>query len=169
MANRGAVFTTAPHSNGVHFHTSFHHGFRRFGFPFYPYYGFYGYDPFLWGSASSYDASDEYYQQNQQLAQQVNELSNEVARLRDEQYSRTYAPPTPPPAPPAASKSDPPPATVLVFQDQHREEIHNYAVVGHTLWIFSEDRARKIPLAQLDLPATSKANDDRGVDFNIPR
>ena len=182
----GPVFTTAPHNNGVHFGTSWghgfhHHGFHRYsrfygyGYPYYgygyPYYGYYGYDPWLWGSASSDDYADQYDQQNQQLSQQVNDLSNEVARLREEQQVRAYAPPVPPtpPSPSAAQKSDPLPATVLVFQDKHREEIQNYAVVGHTLWVFSEQRARKIPLAQLDLPATSKANDDRGVDFDIPR
>ncbi len=42
-------------------------------------------------------------------------------------------------------------------------------MVGHTLWIFNQDRAKKVPLAELDLPATAKVNDDRGVDFSIPR
>jgi hypothetical protein len=28
---------------------------------------------------------------------------------------------------------------------------------------------KKIPIAQLDLPATVKMNDDRGVDFQVPR
>ncbi len=29
------------------------------------------------------------------------------------------------------------PATVLVFRDEHKQEIHNYAIVGETLWNFS--------------------------------
>jgi hypothetical protein len=60
------------------------------------------------------------------------------------------------------------PSTVLVFKDGHRSEVFNYAVVGDTLFDFSADRTRKILLADLDLPATQKANDDRGVDFQIP-
>jgi hypothetical protein len=174
--NHGASFSGFSHSNHVTFNTSpnhfhhFHNQFRRRFFA-YPYYPYYGYDPYLWGSASSYDSSDEYYQQNQQLSQQVNELSNEVARLRDEQEIRAYTPlPTERQATPqAAAKSEVSVPTVLVFRDQHREDISNYAVVGRTVWVFNQDRARKIPLAELDVPATVKINDDRGVDFNVPR
>jgi hypothetical protein len=60
------------------------------------------------------------------------------------------------------------PATVLVFKDGHRSEVLNYAVVEDTLFDFGEDRTHKIPLSDLDLPATRKANDDRGVDFQVP-
>jgi len=177
----GGGFNSFPRGNRVHFTSSFgnvhgfHHGFNRFprrfyGYGFYPYYG-YGYDPFLWGSASSYDSSDAYYEQNQQLSQQVNELSNEVARLREEQQSSAY---TAPPAaraqaPPVAAKNEVAATTVLVYRDRHREEISNYAVVGHTLWIFNQERARKVPLADLDLDATNQVNEDRGVDFIVPR
>ena len=59
--------------------------------------------------------------------------------------------------------------TVLVFRDRHTEEIQNYAITGKTLWVFNEQRARKIPLAELDLPATTKANEDRGIDFRVPQ
>jgi len=60
------------------------------------------------------------------------------------------------------------PATVLVFRDQHRREINNYAIVGQTLWNFNSGRTEKIALADLDLPSTEKANDDRGVTFRVP-
>ncbi len=60
------------------------------------------------------------------------------------------------------------PSTVLVFKDGHRSDVLNYAVVGDTLFVLATDRTRKILLADLDLPATRKANDDRGVDFQIP-
>jgi hypothetical protein len=59
-------------------------------------------------------------------------------------------------------------ATVLVFRDQHNEEVTNYAIVGQTLWNFSAQRTKKIPLSDLDMAATEKANDDRGVTFNVP-
>ncbi len=58
--------------------------------------------------------------------------------------------------------------TVLVFRDQHREEVHNYAIVGTTLWNFAPAHTQKIALAQLDLPATEKVNEDRGVTFSVP-
>ena len=59
--------------------------------------------------------------------------------------------------------------TVLVFRDQHREEIHNYAIVGNTLWNFAAGHTQKIALASLDVPATEKVNDDCGVSFQVPR
>jgi hypothetical protein len=40
--------------------------------------------------------------------------------------------------------------------------------VGKTLWVFDEQHAKKIPLANLDIPATMKANEDRGIDFTVP-
>jgi hypothetical protein len=46
--------------------------------------------------------------------------------------------------------------------------VQNYAIVGQTLWSFAPQHTQKIPLADLDLPATSKANDERGVDFHVP-
>jgi hypothetical protein len=60
------------------------------------------------------------------------------------------------------------PATALVFRDQHVEEVRNYAISGGTLWVLSDQAAKKIPLTQLDLDATVKMNDDRGVDFRVP-
>jgi hypothetical protein len=60
------------------------------------------------------------------------------------------------------------PSTVLVFKDGHQSDVLNYAIVGDTLFDLSAGRIHKILLADLDLPATRKANDDRGVDFQIP-
>ena len=57
---------------------------------------------------------------------------------------------------------------MLVFRDQHRREISNYAIVGQTLWVLSPQKALKYPLAQLDYDATKKANADRGLDVTLP-
>ncbi|MGD0215727.1 MAG: hypothetical protein ABSB87_21095 [Terriglobales bacterium] len=62
----------------------------------------------------------------------------------------------------------PQPSTVLVFKDGHQSDVLNYAIVGDTLFDFAAGRTHKILLADLDLKATQKANDDRGVDFWIP-
>lgn len=60
------------------------------------------------------------------------------------------------------------PATVLVFRDGHTMEVKNYAILGDTLYDYSTGRSRKIALVDLDLAATQKQNDDRGVDFRVP-
>ncbi len=57
--------------------------------------------------------------------------------------------------------------TVLVYKDNHKEEVANFAIVGDSLYDFTNGR-RKIAVADLDVPATVKANDERGVDFQLP-
>jgi hypothetical protein len=60
------------------------------------------------------------------------------------------------------------PPTVLVFRDGHRSEVQNYGIVGQTLWVFTERHARKVPLSDLDIPATKAANEERGIEFALP-
>ena len=85
-------------------------------------------------------------------------------RNRDEEDYRAPAPSEP--APQAAVSNQP--RTVLVFKDGRRLEILNYAIVGSTLYDLSEGLTHKVALAELDLPATVKQNDDHGVDFQLP-
>ena len=71
-------------------------------------------------------------------------------------------------APAASAPVRDQPETVLVFKDGHAQEVKNYAIVGVTLYDLSEGRTRKVQLAELDLQATVKQNDDRGVSFQLP-
>ncbi len=57
---------------------------------------------------------------------------------------------------------------VLVYRDGHQKEVTNYAIVGTTLYDLGAFVAHKIPLNELNLKATLKANDDRGVEFAVP-
>jgi hypothetical protein len=82
---------------------------------------------------------------------------------QDEDY-RTARPSEPAPQPAIAEQ----PSTVLVFKDGRRLEVSNYAIAGSTLYNLSDGLPRKVALAELDLPATVKQNDDRGVDFQLP-
>lgn len=73
--------------------------------------------------------------------------------------------------PPAGYNPNPePPADpiILVFKDGHQLEIGNYAIVNQTLYDLTPGHPRKIALADLDLPATQKQNDDHGVAFELP-
>jgi len=164
--------------------------FRPWGFrpwrPFYPgwgwgyagyypayYYPSYSYsypvasysNPYSVTDSSSYSTAhnsypDLYYEQNQNITRELDRLSDEVEQLRRERDTRSAASqPTTPEAPRA---------TMLIFRDKHVEEVQNYAVVGQTLWTFNEDRAKKVPLAQLDIDATRKLNDERGIEFVLP-
>jgi hypothetical protein len=60
------------------------------------------------------------------------------------------------------------PDTVLIFKDGRQLEVANYAIVGGTLFDLSEGHHQKIPLSELNLTATAKENDDRGIDFQLP-
>ena len=57
---------------------------------------------------------------------------------------------------------------MLVYKDGHQTEVVNYAIVGETLYELNDGRAKKVALAELDLSATEKQNDERGVDFRLP-
>jgi hypothetical protein len=78
------------------------------------------------------------------------------------------------PPPQSASSATPPepvasqPSTLLVFRDGHQTELQNYAIVGDTIFDLAENRSHKIQIADLDLAATRKVNDERGVDFQVP-
>jgi hypothetical protein len=190
--HRGPSFGVAPRGS-VHFGASFHRPVfapnrfhhRRFfrGYrSFYPGYsalylnpGYYGYADYYYpdygytSSYQSYAASPDYSGQINQMQQdEIDRLEDEVERLREEREAQESARLNPP-RPEVPAKAEPQPATVLVFRDQHTQDVQNYAIVGKTLWVFTEQRASKIPLASLDLPATQKTNEDHGVDFRLPQ
>lgn len=58
--------------------------------------------------------------------------------------------------------------TTLVFKDGRQIEVGNYAIVSQTLYDLTQGHPRRIALADLDLAATQKQNDDRGVTFQLP-
>lgn len=72
------------------------------------------------------------------------------------------------PAAPAASPVSSQPNTILIFKDGHKQEVSNYAIVGGNLFDLTPGHRLRIALAELDVVATEKANEDRGVDFTVP-
>lgn len=184
FANRG--FSNRGFSNRPFLHDGFrsHHfrdrrfrnnclGYGCLGYAYPWAYGGY-YDPYWWwDSGSSYD---EDYERDRQIANEMNQQSLEEQRMRQEEADGDqdrYARSSPrasshPAAGDDPQAADPVPPTVLVFRDQRKVEIRNYAIVGQTLWNFRSPRTQKIPLSDLDLDATVKANEDRGLTFRIP-
>jgi len=75
-----------------------------------------------------------------------------------------------------AADSKPPaelPPAVLVFRDGHQEEIGRYLINGGTIYASanywtSGSWTRKVPIAQLDVPATLKLNQERNTRFSLP-
>ncbi|HUC55743.1 MAG TPA: hypothetical protein VMR90_16960 [Candidatus Cybelea sp.] len=153
------------------FRNCFGRGCRGYG---YPWWGWgWGWDPWLWDSG--YDNYDEDYERDRAIAEQMNAQNIEEQRmLRQEEMDGdrdAYARPSHPRQEHAQEQQSEGaavlPPTVLVFRDQHKVEVQNYAIVGQTLWAFAPQH-QKIPLSDLDLQATVKANEDRGVTFSVP-
>ena len=79
-----------------------------------------------------------------------------------------------PPYPSPSALSNPSPAAekgtpvTLIFKDgRPSEQIQNYVLTPNTLTVW-DGRRREIPVEQLDLAGTEKANRDAGVDFQPP-
>ncbi len=69
----------------------------------------------------------------------------------------------------APAKPEPPPVpTIFVLRNGKQLELTDFAVTGDTLYDLSNGRARKISLSEVDVPATIKVNDERGVEFSLP-
>jgi hypothetical protein len=126
-----------------------------------------------WGWPWSYADYDSSYDEDREAqiaeAREMNAQNLEEQRMRRQEDREAYTQSDPrPQARGAESTEAPAPPTVLVFRDKREQEVQNYAIIGRTLWNFALQRTQKIPLADLDLAATAKANDDRGVDFRVP-
>lgn len=182
---------TGPSRSSFHGGNGFHHpgngfhhpnngpfliiGTRRFhrGFGWYGGYPFYGYwsDPF-WSdwNRSSYDSQADNYVQYQ-TANEINRLSDEVQELREEQRQYRPAPSEPAPQPKGQVKLQQQPEdlpVIVVFLDKRIQEVKNYAVANEMLVVLDGNRRKKYPLADIDLAATMKLNDERGVAFEVP-
>jgi len=60
-----------------------------------------------------------------------------------------------------------------VFRDGRKEEASSYTIVGRTMYTkanywTSGSWTKKIRIADLDLPATVRLNQERGVKFVLP-
>lgn len=97
------------------------------------------------------------------LGEQIQKLSAEIEELRNAQqnsqpdYPLAYAAPAPemPPAPPI----------VVVLRDGQQLKMDNYAVMNSTLWDFSKQPARRIPISSIDVAASEKASEANGAEF----
>lgn len=143
----------------------FRHEFRRhhhandFYSPFYGgYYAPYGYPEYL---------SDEDYADDPAAYDSATRDYDDRQLLNDDYRAELNSPREQQPL----SAPDPvadQPSTILVFKDGRQLKIANYAIVGATLYDLSDGRTKKVQLADLDLPATVRENDDRGIQFQLP-
>jgi len=65
------------------------------------------------------------------------------------------------------------PPTVLVFRDGRKEEVSSYTIMSGTIYSKADywssgSWTKKIQIADLDVPATLKLNQERGLKFELP-
>jgi hypothetical protein len=102
---------------------------------------------------------------NREIAFEMQALRDEIQAMRQEQHARDEVR-NAPPSRPAAQQDDG--NAVLVFRDGRQLAVSNYAVADHTIWVLGPNSARRVPVSELDLPATEQANAKNGVEFRLP-
>jgi hypothetical protein len=146
-------------------------GFNSFGCanPFlYSGYGYPYYDPFFTNYSSQPEQQpvvvEEGGSRDRELAAEVQELSDEIQMMREEQHSResqktAQAQPAP---------KDDSPNAILVFRDGLQLPVRNYAIAKDMVWVLDKP-SQKIPIAKLDLPATQQVNEKNGLEIHLPK
>lgn len=160
---------------------SYNHGNR----PFNPGYGHGRYPPgyipyyvaaypYLYFGGNDYPNTGEAYgpppqpDQSNDLMMELDGIHHELAELQQRQAQQPYgmAPAEAGPMVVEQAPSKPlDPPLLLVFRDGTQTEVRDFAVVGQMFWDLSVHPTRKFPISQLNLDASIKANEDRGVDF----
>jgi len=88
-----------------------------------------------------------------------------------EQEAYTPVPPRPTyqaESAPSPDLQDQPEVTLLFKDGRPPQQVKNYAVTQTTLYVLDGSRRHEIPLDQIDLPQTVRANREAGVDFEVP-
>jgi len=160
--------------NGFH-QRPFEHGRHHVRRPFVvysPYYAGYAYAPYAYpysyddekSDSADYEAPPTDYHDD--YRDNDDYRSNDNRQVLDQDYRAAAKPEQ------SSARSPEPvvsqPSTLLIFKDGHQQEISNYAIVGGTLYDLSDGRSKKVQLMDLDLSATVKQNDERGVEFQVP-
>lgn len=156
-----------------------HRFHRNFGMYGWPYFADYGYD------SDEYDYPPEPRQepvvQPAPAAQAAPPIPNPVLlELHGDQWvqvgsSDTSVRRAQPMSATASSQlpaKEQPPA-ILIYRDGHSEELTSYSIIGPVIYTKADywssgTWTRKIQIADLDLPATLKQNQQRGVKFELP-
>jgi hypothetical protein len=160
--------------NGFH-QRPFEHGrhhIRRSFVVYSPYYGGYAYAPYAY--PYDYDVEDYNDSADSQAPpadSRDDYRNNDDRQVLDQDYRAELNRPTEQSS--TSERSPEPvvaqPSTLLIFKDGHQQEVSNYAIVGGTLYDLSDGRSKKVQLTDLDLSATVKQNDERGVEFQVPQ
>lgn len=170
FCDRSPFCVTGAAASGLPYSPFFGAGFWGFGG------GWGGFDG-GWGYPSSYDGA-EYDNFQQQIAQYIGSLGQQVQKLReDAERSRYEAPPKPPAEPKIINvsfagtrPSESVPPAVFVLKNGQKIETTRYVLTADTLSVQRiGEPGQIIPVSELNVAATATANRERGLTFNFPR
>lgn len=134
-----------------------------------PYYGGYAYAPYAY---PYYDDGEDYSDSADSEAPPADYRNdyrnNDDRQVLDQDYRDEVKPSTEQSSARSPEPAMSQPSTLLIFKDGHQQEVSNYAIVGGMLYDLSDGRSKKVQLMDLDLSATVKQNDERGVEFQVP-
>ncbi len=102
------------------------------------------------------------------LGRQIQNLSAQVRQLRSDQEAARAQQSAPPPDGAAAAEEPqipPAPPIKLVLRTGQQIQVQDFAVVDGTFWDFTSQPTRKIPISNIDIPASQKATEDSGAEF----
>jgi hypothetical protein len=93
------------------------------------------------------------------VADEIERLTDEVEQVREDQLSGEQSRQAA--RQPRPSVEDKLATTILVFRDGRQSELQNYALVDQTVWVFTEQRARKVPISDLNVETSTRVNASR--------
>lgn len=152
------------------------------GFVGLPYYV----DPFSFGNAWDWNSDDDSEQEATAPETRARpEYEPQPGSDAEAPYDQGYPPPPPPGynqegfpmrAQDIAAQNnaaqndglDHPPVTLVFNNGRPSEKISSYVLTGSSIFVAEPGHQRKIPIADLDLPATIEQNRQAGVDFELP-
>jgi hypothetical protein len=123
--------------------------------------GFYSYYPYLFSSYDDYPLPLSYApygeDPNAQTAQvTANLMAEQAQQVQISQYA---------PAPYVAAPQANDPPIILVLTNGTKVTLQSYAVMGQTIWDFSRQPARKIPVTSVNVVASQQATEASGAEF----
>lgn len=98
------------------------------------------------------------------VGMEIHRLRSEVDELKQQREAERFAPPPEPAEQGAVAEPEEPP-TIVILRDGRRLQVRNYAVMGRVFWDFSARPAKQVPIADIDVAASQRANEAQGIEF----
>lgn len=171
-----SFFGSGEHGNGERWRHRDGYGYFGGGYLYVPYYPYSDYGSVPYNNGYGYGPSDDVSQQSADvtanlLGEQIKQLSAEIQDLKASE--RGYGPP-PQYGPPQGQEypipvpAQPDPAAepiTVVLKNGQQIKVQSYAVMDGKFWDFSRQPARRIPLSEIDMAASTKATEATGSEF----